>query len=205
MIKEILYERRGMSKELGKRINEAILKSSFTKAEIARTFGITAQAVNGWVTTGRISKELLIELANLIGAKPNYLLFGYDTKSDDVGLGDNEVALFLDDDQRDLLKAVAKKHGVSEDEAAQIAMRKGIENYKNREQKGRDEQKFSIDDISQAHEANTIAALEKEVASAVLNTPQEVQDVIQALIMRYQNDEQDGAETARAIKKLLGI
>lgn len=163
MIKEILYERRGMSKELGKRINEAILKSSYSKAEIARTFGITAQAVNGWVTTGRISKELLIELANLIGANPNYLLFGYNTKSDEVGLGDNEVALFLDDNQRDLLKAVAKMHGVSENEAAQIAMRKGIENYKNREQKGGSKQRFSIGDI------NSAIAVSSPRTTAILN------------------------------------
>ena len=40
--------------------------------------------------------------------------------------------IILDDDQRNLLKAVAKMYGVSEDEAAQIAMKKGIENYKNR-------------------------------------------------------------------------
>jgi transcriptional regulator with XRE-family HTH domain len=64
---------------------------------------------------------------------------------------------------------------------------------------------ISGDNISHSNEEKTIETLEKEVASAVLNAPQEVQDVIQALIIRYQNDEQDGAETARAIKKLLGI
>ena len=137
MIKEILYKRRCMSKELGKRINEAIEGSQFTKAEVARAFGITPQAVNGWVTTGRISKELLVELASLIGANPNYLLFGYETESDEVGIGDKEVALFLDDDQHELLKLVAKKYGVSEEEAAQIAMKKGIKNFSNRREKGK--------------------------------------------------------------------
>lgn len=155
MIKEILYERRVMSKELGLRINEAISKSKFTKAEVARRFGITAQAVNGWVKTGRISKELLVELANLIGANPNYLLFGYDTNSDEVGVGDKEVALFLNDGQRDLLKAIANLYGVSENEAAQIAMKKGIENYRNSKQKHGSLEKLSIDDLKESIAASS--------------------------------------------------
>ena len=50
-----------------------------------------------------------------------------------------------------------------------------------------------------------ISALEKDIAQAVLNAPKTVQDVIQALILRYQANEEDGEEVANAIKKLLGI
>lgn len=56
-----------------------------------------------------------------------------------------------------------------------------------------------------AGDDSTISTLEKDIAQAVLNAPQTVQDVIQALILRYQANEEDGEEVAKAIKKLLGI
>lgn len=55
------------------------------------------------------------------------------------------------------------------------------------------------------HTARTIKELEESIGRLVLSTPKEVQDVVQALVTRYQTDEENGTTTARAIKTLLGI
>ncbi len=49
-------------KELGAAIGEAIARKGVSKAEVARHFGIQAPSVDGWVKTGRISKDKLPEL-----------------------------------------------------------------------------------------------------------------------------------------------
>jgi|GEM_PF-3239968 len=51
----------------------------------------------------------------------------------------------------------------------------------------------------------SISELELSISRSILDAPQDVQDVIQSLILRYKTNEQDGTETARAIKTLLGL
>jgi transcriptional regulator with XRE-family HTH domain len=61
-------------------------------------------------------------------------------------------------------------------------------------------------DFYSNHKVNeSINSLELEIAAALMAAPKDVQDVVQALILRYQSDEQDGTEVAKAIKKLMGI
>lgn len=119
MIKVCLYGRKKMSKELAARIDAAIRASKFTKAEIARMFQVTPQAVNGWVKTGSISKQTLIELAGILGTTANKLLFGYDSPGSEVGEGKGEMSLFLTDEEKEKLDKIAKSKGLTFEEAAQ--------------------------------------------------------------------------------------
>lgn len=55
------------SDSLSHRIREAIDGSGKSRAEIAEQCGVTPQAVNGWLTTGRISKLKIARLASVTG------------------------------------------------------------------------------------------------------------------------------------------
>lgn len=55
-------------------IRSAIEDAGLTPAEVARRLGFTPQAVNGWLTTGRISKNTLSALAALTGKSIEYFL-----------------------------------------------------------------------------------------------------------------------------------
>ena len=48
--------------KLGRAIEEARKKAGISKAELARQFKVTPQSVQGWVKTGRVSKDTLIAL-----------------------------------------------------------------------------------------------------------------------------------------------
>jgi hypothetical protein len=68
-------------KERAARIREAIDQSEHTRAEIARRTDNTAQAVNGWCQTGRISKENLDALAALTKTDRDFFLYRDFSKS----------------------------------------------------------------------------------------------------------------------------
>lgn len=61
---------------LAARIKAAIERSGITKAELARRVGKTPQAVNGWLTTGTISKPLLSQVSQVLDEDLDYLLTG---------------------------------------------------------------------------------------------------------------------------------
>jgi phage repressor protein C with HTH and peptisase S24 domain len=59
-------EKPSSAKRLGKRIDEEIKKSKKTAAAIAKECGVTPQAITGWKKYGRISKDMLQVLANVL-------------------------------------------------------------------------------------------------------------------------------------------
>jgi phage repressor protein C with HTH and peptisase S24 domain len=59
---------------LGDRILKALNDAGISQAEIARRFGITPQAVNGWITTNTISKKNLARLAEETGTPLEVLM-----------------------------------------------------------------------------------------------------------------------------------
>lgn len=59
---------------LAARIAQAIAQSPYSQEGLAREFGITEQAVSGWVRTGKIGKGKLPKLAELTGMPLEYFL-----------------------------------------------------------------------------------------------------------------------------------
>jgi transcriptional regulator with XRE-family HTH domain len=56
------------------RIRTAIEASDHSQASIAAAFGVTEQAVSGWIRTGKIDKRKLPKLAKLTGRSLNYFM-----------------------------------------------------------------------------------------------------------------------------------
>jgi transcriptional regulator with XRE-family HTH domain len=54
------------NRELAAKIAAAISASPLSAKEIAEACGVTPQAINGWKTTGRISKEMLVDFAKVV-------------------------------------------------------------------------------------------------------------------------------------------
>jgi len=89
--------------EMAARLREVIAGIPLTKADIAERLGVTAQAITGWETKGRIAKKNLAALSALAGRAPEYLLSGAVGETDAdwpdvtgyaqaVGLGDGVEA-----------------------------------------------------------------------------------------------------------------
>lgn len=55
------------NRELAQKIAVAIKASPLKNKEVAQQCGVKPQAVTGWKTTGRISKEMLSVLAGVVG------------------------------------------------------------------------------------------------------------------------------------------
>lgn len=51
---------------LAKKIEDAIANSNFDKSAVAAALGVSKQAVNGWLKTGRIGKSTLAKFASLL-------------------------------------------------------------------------------------------------------------------------------------------
>lgn len=62
------------NEERARRIREAIASCGKSKAQIAELLDVTAQAITGWETTGRIGKTTLAGLALLVGRPMEYFL-----------------------------------------------------------------------------------------------------------------------------------
>jgi len=62
------------NRELARKIAAAIESSPLTAKKIGEECGVTAQAVNGWKVTGRISKEMLVKFAGVVGLPVNYFI-----------------------------------------------------------------------------------------------------------------------------------
>lgn len=61
---------------LADRLRATLTKTGITKAQIARACGVTPQAVNGWLTTGRISKEALQRFSEATNTTTEWLVTG---------------------------------------------------------------------------------------------------------------------------------
>lgn len=61
-------------KELGNRIKKALQDAGKTQAELAEHCGVSAQAVNSWLKTGRVSKGRLDRIARFTNRDLSYLL-----------------------------------------------------------------------------------------------------------------------------------
>lgn len=59
---------------LANKISDAILKSSFSKSEIARRLGVSRPTVQAWATKGTITTENLRRLSSLLGISIDYFL-----------------------------------------------------------------------------------------------------------------------------------
>jgi len=59
---------------LARRIHEAIEGSQYSQAAIAAAFGITEQAVSGWIRTGKFDKRKAPRLAELTGRPVEFFL-----------------------------------------------------------------------------------------------------------------------------------
>lgn len=59
---------------LARRIREAIEESAYSQEGIAEAFGVTVQAVSGWVRTGKFDKRKAPLLARLTGRPVEYFL-----------------------------------------------------------------------------------------------------------------------------------
>lgn len=59
--------------------------------------------------------------------------------------------------------------------------------------------------VNSETEAKTIKSLAESLGESILTSPPEIQQIIQALLFRYEADNSSGAEIARAIKTLLGV
>lgn len=66
---------------LGDRILQALKDAGISQAEIARRLGVTPQAVNGWITTGTISKKRLVLVARETGADLTTLMTERDAQA----------------------------------------------------------------------------------------------------------------------------
>lgn len=64
---------------MARRIREAIHESGHTQESIAAAFGVTVQAVSGWVRTGKIDKRKLPRLAQLTGKALDHFMPGAET------------------------------------------------------------------------------------------------------------------------------
>lgn len=80
--------------ELGIRLRAALMERGISAAHLARTIGVTPQAVNGWLTRGAIRKEYAIAVAKILGMSAEELIAG-----DDVG-----PAPVLDQDETELVR-----------------------------------------------------------------------------------------------------
>lgn len=65
-----------MMNTVSERIQYAIRHSGLSKAEIARRCDVSPQAVNGWIATGRIRKEMLYTLASITGVEAEWIAVG---------------------------------------------------------------------------------------------------------------------------------
>lgn len=67
---------RQTDKQSAVRLAEIISKGMAGKSrvELARLCGVTPQSVNGWITTGKVSKKYLPMIAEYIGVDPIYLI-----------------------------------------------------------------------------------------------------------------------------------
>lgn len=63
-----------LSELLAKKLTGLIQQSGMSKSEIARQLGMARQTVQGWTTRGKISKEKLKELCELLGVAINVVL-----------------------------------------------------------------------------------------------------------------------------------
>ncbi len=61
-------------KQIGKRIEDALLDAKRTKAGLAEHCGVTPQAVTGWVKHGRISKGRIEKVAEYTSKPLDYFL-----------------------------------------------------------------------------------------------------------------------------------
>jgi phage repressor protein C with HTH and peptisase S24 domain len=66
---------------MAKRVREAIERSGHTQESIATAFGVTEQAVSGWVRTGKIDKRKLPRLAELTGVALGTFMSGATTST----------------------------------------------------------------------------------------------------------------------------
>lgn len=64
--------------DLGLRLRAALHERRITAAQLARTVGVTPQAVNGWLTRGAIRKEYALVVAKILGLSAEELLSGDD-------------------------------------------------------------------------------------------------------------------------------
>ncbi len=62
------------NKTMARRMREAIKQSDHSHVSIAADFGVTEQAVSGWVRTGKIDKRRLPRLAQLTGVALEYFM-----------------------------------------------------------------------------------------------------------------------------------
>lgn len=68
--------RRGNNLLLAKKIADAIKGSPLNSKEVADACDVTPQAVNGWKSTGRISKEMLGKLADVLKVPLSHFISG---------------------------------------------------------------------------------------------------------------------------------
>ena len=54
-------------------IRTAIRESDLTQRQVADAFGISEQAVSGWLRTGRVDKRRLPQLAQMTGKPMSFL------------------------------------------------------------------------------------------------------------------------------------
>lgn len=66
---------------LANRLKEVIGNSSFSKAALARACDVSPQALTGWLNTGRIAKESLAAIANILNVDLDWLITGDGTSS----------------------------------------------------------------------------------------------------------------------------
>ena len=77
--------------ELGRRIRQALKDSGRTQVDLADTLGVTRQAVQSWLTTGRVHKDKLEPIALFTRKDLDYFLTKNDgTKLTTVSLGDED-------------------------------------------------------------------------------------------------------------------
>lgn len=90
------------NRELAERIATAIDASPYAAKKIADECGVTPQAVNGWKNTGRISKDMLVKLAGVLGLPLGYFIPNADAAAGEMALppigplnGDKLMRLFI--------------------------------------------------------------------------------------------------------------
>lgn len=62
--------------DVAKRLKEALNRTKIKPADLAERFDITAQAVNGWLITGRISRPRLMQLCEMLGVSYDWIMTG---------------------------------------------------------------------------------------------------------------------------------
>jgi len=65
-----------MTDLINNRIQQAILNSGKSKAQIAREIGVSAQAVSNWTTDGSIDKTNLLKLCEATGSSEKWIISG---------------------------------------------------------------------------------------------------------------------------------